>query len=417
MSHASARVDDSSAVHRRALTSDMVLHDLTNATTTMVAAAHTLRNGFDHLPRADLLRLVDLLVLRGESVLQLTRDANRAAGGGTGLEIHPGAAPLRDVVLRTVEMSGVRSVVEVTVSVPSSAWIHCDEHRLRQALTNLLTNAVRYGGRRVWIDATRQRGHTVLLVSDDGPGIEADVVDAVFDERVRGSESNNLGGSGLGLTIVRAIAEAMGGWVRHVEDRDGAQFALAMPTTGDPSRDAQRPLSPDPGVAAPFDHACLRADGEDHGAWIGEWVRRGLAADETVMLIAPRPALRDVAEHLGDVQHARLTGRLTEVEADWLLEQFWHPGGLDHRMFAASTGALVRDALTRTGRLRVYADLAGAVAERAGPSGIPALEGAWNGLLGRHWFQLVCAPAPTTIGAGAHTESVHGRGVGSTAAR
>lgn len=102
-----------------------------------------------------------------------------------------------------------RIQVSVAAGVPS---IWADHDRLEQVFVNLLENAVRHGGADGWVQVTAvaaaDSSAVEILVSDDGEGIPAELAERIFEPRVRGDGST---GAGLGLTIVRGIAEAHGG--------------------------------------------------------------------------------------------------------------------------------------------------------------------------------------------------------------
>lgn len=89
--------------------------------------------------------------------------------------------------------------------------IWADHDRLEQVFVNLMENAVRHGGGNGTVRVNVERIHdsaVAVCVTDDGGGIPADVAERIFDARIRGDGSS---GAGLGLTIVRGIAEAHGG--------------------------------------------------------------------------------------------------------------------------------------------------------------------------------------------------------------
>lgn len=85
-------------------------------------------------------------------------------------------------------------------------------HALSRALSNLIGNALRYGGH-VWVKVTRHDDAAEVLVDDDGPGIPPDKRDEVFKPfaRLESSRNQQTGGVGLGLTIARDIARGHGG--------------------------------------------------------------------------------------------------------------------------------------------------------------------------------------------------------------
>ena len=103
-----------------------------------------------------------------------------------------------------------------------------DPLRIRQALGNLVDNALRHGGGDVTLSAHAHDGGVALEVSDDGPGFAPDIENRAFERFARGDHARTRGGTGLGLAIVRAIAEAHGG--RATLDR--ATVRVWMPSQG-----------------------------------------------------------------------------------------------------------------------------------------------------------------------------------------
>lgn len=102
---------------------------------------------------------------------------------------------------------------------------------LRRCLTNLIDNAVKYG-RNAHILASREGSFAVIRIRDDGPGIPDNELENVFDPfyRLETSRSRETGGTGLGLTIARNIAEQHGGTLRLQNRRDGGlEATLTLP--------------------------------------------------------------------------------------------------------------------------------------------------------------------------------------------
>src|SRR6478735_5124987 len=117
---------------------------------------------------------------------------------------------------------------------PPGLWVLGDRLALRQALANLLANAVRVApsGTAIRVRAGREGPWVWMSVEDHGPGIAPEDQDRVFQRFWRGDprESREQGRSGLGLTIVRQIAEAHGGEVKLASEvGQGAAFALWLP--------------------------------------------------------------------------------------------------------------------------------------------------------------------------------------------
>jgi two-component system sensor histidine kinase BaeS len=100
-----------------------------------------------------------------------------------------------------------------------------DEQRLRQLVSNLLDNSVRYtdAGGRVSIKLCKNKQQAILTISDTGPGASKQECEQLFERlyRVEGSRNRNSGGSGLGLSICRNIVEAHGGKITAQPGPDG----------------------------------------------------------------------------------------------------------------------------------------------------------------------------------------------------
>jgi two-component system, OmpR family, sensor kinase len=103
---------------------------------------------------------------------------------------------------------------------------------LHRLVLNLIENAVKHTppGTHIRASTARENGEAKLIVEDDGPGIPPELGDHVFDRFVR-SGRDGARGSGLGLSIVRAVAESHGGSVRLEESADGhgARFVVRLP--------------------------------------------------------------------------------------------------------------------------------------------------------------------------------------------
>ncbi len=111
-----------------------------------------------------------------------------------------------------------------------------DRMRLEQALGNLVENALRHGGGAVTLSAGAAGGTIELHVRDEGEGFPPDFVAEAFTRFARPQQGRSRAGSGLGLSIVRTIAEAHGGSAHAVNlAGGGADVWLALPRTGPPA--------------------------------------------------------------------------------------------------------------------------------------------------------------------------------------
>lgn len=99
---------------------------------------------------------------------------------------------------------------------------------------NLMENACKYGrdGRHIWIHAARQGNRVSISVKDDGPGISSEHLPYIFDAfyRVDKSRSREMGGSGLGLSLVKTMVEAEGGSILAQSDGiNWTSFVVTLP--------------------------------------------------------------------------------------------------------------------------------------------------------------------------------------------
>jgi two-component system phosphate regulon sensor histidine kinase PhoR len=123
-------------------------------------------------------------------------------------------------------------VAEVHEPLPQ---VRGDAERLRQVLTNLIDNAIKYSpaGGDVEVRAYREDGRLRVDVSDQGPGIAKDDQRLIFEKFGRVSGGTARPGTGLGLFIARSIAEAHGGLLEVASAPDhGSTFTLELPLDG-----------------------------------------------------------------------------------------------------------------------------------------------------------------------------------------
>ena len=154
-----------------------------------------------------------------EDILTLAR-TGRARGALKPVDL----AALAEAVAEDYVARGKPVVFESSPRLVAEA----DAGLMRRALTNLIDNALVYAGpARVRVAAT---GHSIeLRIEDDGPGIPPDSLEAVQNpfQRLEGSRSRETGGAGLGLAIVRSVAEAHGGSFR-LENRSPTGLAAIL---------------------------------------------------------------------------------------------------------------------------------------------------------------------------------------------
>jgi signal transduction histidine kinase len=114
----------------------------------------------------------------------------------------------------------------------AQGFANLDKQRISQAIFQLVENALKYSAPEDKIEVIIQNEPTELkfIVDDSGPGVASDLRDSIWDPFVRGKQTQNIAGSGIGLSVVRAIARGHGGDV-HVSESPvgGARFLIRIP--------------------------------------------------------------------------------------------------------------------------------------------------------------------------------------------
>jgi signal transduction histidine kinase len=167
-----------------------------------------------------------------DGLAQLAEDLLIVARSGDGeLPVRPESLSV-DALLAGVEQRfGDRAEERgrsIRVEGTAGLRVEADELRLRQALSNLVDNALRYGAGEIVLRARSSQPGVSLEVSDAGQGFGRDIEDRAFERFSRGDGARTRGGAGLGLSIVRAIAEAHGGRADLVRG-EGATVRIWLP--------------------------------------------------------------------------------------------------------------------------------------------------------------------------------------------
>lgn len=170
---------------------------------------------------ARLARLVDLLL-----------DASRAQWNALRLQRQPVqlAALAQDVVERFAEQA-TQAGSPLKLEIKGDPMGDYDRLRLEQVLTNLLSNALKFGqGRPVTVVVEEDHGEARLLVHDEGMGVNEATRQKLFDRFWRGVSVEHFGGLGLGLYLSRHLVEAHGGRIVALErPGPGATFVVSLP--------------------------------------------------------------------------------------------------------------------------------------------------------------------------------------------
>jgi signal transduction histidine kinase len=221
-------------------------HELRGPLGTLHLTLEVLRRKTD-LTAPELAKRCEVMVRQTDQLVRLVNDlmdVSRVTHGKVALERKP--LEVNELVTQAVEMSGAAIQAkehEVTVKLHQAELrLHGDAARLKQVLCNLIQNAARYtpDKGKIAITVRRESAYAVVEVADSGIGIAPEILPHVFDLFVQGSPpgtSGSQGGLGVGLTLVRRLAEDHAGTVSAASAGlgRGSQFTVTLPLASGPA--------------------------------------------------------------------------------------------------------------------------------------------------------------------------------------
>jgi signal transduction histidine kinase/CheY-like chemotaxis protein len=215
-------------------------HELRTPMNGLLGMAHALsRSDLNEAQREQ----IRLMIKSGDNLMQLLNDVldlSRIEAGK--VELVPAPFDLEETVSDVIDAwRDVAVVKNLDLSVRFDAstpqWIEGDALRVRQVLTNLIANALKFtteGGVHLTVSAPKPAAQGLrditFAVRDTGPGVPAEAIDRVFESFTQADDtvSRRHGGAGLGLTISRALARQMGGDLTLAPSEHGACFVFSI---------------------------------------------------------------------------------------------------------------------------------------------------------------------------------------------
>ena len=189
--------------------------------------------------RQKLKRYFHMITESGNTLLKLVNDVldlSKLEAGKMTIDIRPVTFDrlVEKVIDEFRSLTMEKSVILKYSPLADSSKVAVDSTRIMQVVRNLTANALRFSpeGGTVEIDAHRQDGLLLVMISDQGPGIPPNEIELIFDKFVQSSKTaNGAGGTGLGLAICREIVAAHRGkiWAENLA-QGGAKFCFEIPT-------------------------------------------------------------------------------------------------------------------------------------------------------------------------------------------
>lgn len=214
----------------------MASHELRTPLTGIIGLTQTLLSTDIEITeeeRAHYLKIIELEGKRLSNLLNELLDITRIETGV--VEIHQETVDMNTLVHETLELLQVPSTIAmevITAKEHFQAW--ADKDRVKQVLTNVIDNAIRYSNSEgaITVRLGEQDHHILVSVQDKGTGISQDEIPKIFNKfyRARSARMAKTKGSGLGLTIAKSIVELHGGkiWVQS-EQGKGSVFSFTLP--------------------------------------------------------------------------------------------------------------------------------------------------------------------------------------------
>jgi PAS domain S-box-containing protein len=206
-----------------------VSHELRTPLTVVAGLSFELEQKWQTFSDSELGEFIALISSESREMADLIEDLLVAARADIGkVPVYLEDIDLRSCIDQVVDACALADRARIQTS--GDGVLGCvDPVRYRQVIRNLITNAIRYGGPRIWVTVGAVEDEAVVSVSDDGAGIAAADREKVFAAYERAHQSQHVPGSvGLGLTVSRKLTELMGGSISYRYE-GGSNFELRFP--------------------------------------------------------------------------------------------------------------------------------------------------------------------------------------------
>ena len=211
----------------------LAAHELRTPVTTVHGFVQTLNHLGGRLSddqRDELRHALEQQTARMAALVEQLLDLSRLDAEAVQVQLQ--TVDVRSRLAEVVAVAACSRVSEVVVDVPEHLNVAVDPSILDHIVTNLVTNALRYGQAPVRVTASADRGGVRIAVEDSGPGVAREIEETLFERFTRaGVARDRVAGTGLGLAIARAYARAHSGDLRYERGQPtGARFVVDLPS-------------------------------------------------------------------------------------------------------------------------------------------------------------------------------------------
>jgi signal transduction histidine kinase len=211
----------------------LAAHELRTPVTTIHGFVQTLNHLGPRLSQeqtTDLREALEQQTKRMASLVEQLLDLSRLDADA--VSVHPQELDVRERLSEVVAVAAGARADEVRVEIPDPSHAVVDPEILDHIVSNLVTNALRYGRSPVRVTAATANGRLRVAVEDSGPGVAPEIEETLFERFTRaGVARDRVAGTGLGLAIARAYARAHRGDLRYERGNpSGARFVVELPS-------------------------------------------------------------------------------------------------------------------------------------------------------------------------------------------